>query len=222
MKNRAKIDFIFHQKYSERAKFLRQSKFGSYSSFVRFTKLILPCIATAILALLLIIPNIEKDEDFFGIDITLPKMGEIEKLQMEEANFFITDKNNRVYNFNSKSANETDKGSKIIKLENPRGIIPSSDKDWINVNSKVGYFYQQENKIELKEYVQIFYSDGATLDTEEAIYDFDTEKGYGNKEVKAESSLGSISSKGFTIDANKGILTFTGKSEMIIYENGLK
>jgi LPS export ABC transporter protein LptC len=222
LKNRAKIDQVFKQKYSKRARFLRQSRFGSYSSFVRFAKLTLPCIATAILALLLIIPNMEREDDFFGFDVTQPKLGEIEKLQMEEANFFITDKKNRVYNFNSNSATETEKGSKIIKLENPRGIIPSSDKSWINVDSKVGYFHQLENKIELKEYVQIFYSDGATLDTEEAIYNFDTELGYGNKNVKAEASLGTIDSKGFKIDANKAILTFTGKSKMVIYENGLK
>ncbi len=62
------------------------------------------------------------------MDVTLPKKGELEKLHMEETVFYITDADNKVNNFNADKIDETEPGSKLLKLTNPQGIVPGSNQ----------------------------------------------------------------------------------------------
>lgn len=64
---------------------------------------------------------------------------------MENTVFYVTDDANRVNNFTADTIDETEPGSKLIKLIRPEGLLPSSDDRWISVKSPVGFYDQNKN-----------------------------------------------------------------------------
>lgn len=193
-----------------------------HSRFVRIAKLLLPSIAAVLIGILLVFPSIQSDIRDFRLDITRPKQGELEKLHVENTVFYITDKNNRVNNFLAEKIDETEPGSKLIKLEEPEGIIPSGPATWINLKAPVGYYDQNTNILELQEDVEMFYSEGMTVKTTEAFYDFGQSRGYGNQPVAGQGFMGDLSSQGFEMLNSDSILAFTGHTEMTIKEESLQ
>lgn len=193
-----------------------------HSRFVRTAKLLLPVIAAVLIGVLLVFPGIRNDIRDIHIDITRPKKGELEKLHIENTVFYITDKNNRVNNFLAERIDETEPGSKLIKLEKPEGIIPSSPTTWINLKAPAGYFDQNTNILKLQQNVELFYSEGMTVKTNEAFYNFDQARGYGNQPVIAQGFMGNLSSQGFEILGSDSILAFTGHTEITIKEESLQ
>ena len=137
----------------------KKTEVSRHTRIIRLTKLLLPAIAALLIGLLILFPSLKKTNDEFSIDITFPKKGELEKLHMENTVFYITDKNNKVNNFTAQNVDETEPGSKLVKLIDPDGVLPSEDGSWINIKSPVGYFDQNTNILNLINQVDVFYSD---------------------------------------------------------------
>lgn len=96
---------------------------------MRWIKLALPSLAALLIGLLIVLPGLQTDDDRFELDVTRPKKGELEKLHMENTVFYITDADNQVNNFNADKIDETEPGSKLIKLINPAGASsPATDR----------------------------------------------------------------------------------------------
>lgn len=199
-----------------------QDRRSRHSRVVHAAKLLLPSIAAVLIGLLLVFPSIKKDVRDIRLDITRPKQGELEKLHIENTVFYITDKNNRVNNFIADNIDETEPGSKLIKLTKPEGMLPSSDTNWTNIKAPLGYYNQNTNILELREDVELFYSEGMTVKTSEAFYDFGQARGYGSRPVNAQGFLGTLSSEGFEILNSDSILAFTGHTEMTVKEESLQ
>ena len=193
-----------------------------HTRIIRLAKLLLPSIAALLIGLLIVFPNLKKASDEISIDVTFPKKGELEKLHVENTVFYITDKNNNVNNFTAKNIDETEPGSKLIKLVEPDGVLPSKNGTWTNIKAPVGYFNQNTNILNLLDNVNIFYSDGMTAQTNEAFFDFKTSKGWGNKEVTSDGVFGTLNSQGFEFYSEKGLLIFTGKTYITVEEESLK
>src|SRR5574344_1700828 len=126
------IDAYFNAD-SEQKKTSKTLQTNRHSHYVRTAKLILPSLAALLIGILLIIPSLKKDLRDFRLDITRPKKGELEKLHVENTVFYITDSNNSVNNFVAKNIDETAPVSKLVLLEKPEGIIPSSETIWTNL-----------------------------------------------------------------------------------------
>lgn len=215
------IDIYFNAD-SEQPQNKSENMRSRHSRFVRIAKLLLPSIAAVLIGVLLAFPSIQNDSRDFRLDITRPKQGELEKLHVENTVFYITDRNNRVNNFLAEKIDETEPGSKLIMLTKPEGIIPSSPDIWTNVKAPIGYYNQNTNILELRNDVELFYSEGMTVRTSEAFYDFGQSRGYGNKPVNGEGFMGNLSSQGFEILNSDSILAFTGHTEMTIKEESLQ
>lgn len=193
-----------------------------HSRFVHRAKLILPSAAAILIGMLLIFPSLKKDARDFKLDITRPKQGELEKLHVENTVFYITDKDNKVNNFVAERIDETAPGSKLIKLQNPEGLLPLNQNDWANVKAPSGYYNQEQNSIRLTDNVTLFYSEGMELNTPEAEFDFKQARGFGNQTVTADGYFGHLVADGFVFSTKDDILTFTGHSNITIKEESLK
>ncbi|MBE6452658.1 MAG: hypothetical protein E7012_04135 [Alphaproteobacteria bacterium] len=198
------------------------SNFNKYSRIVKLTKLAFPAIAALLIGTLLLYPVINKDVRDFQLDITLPKKGELEKLHITNTTFYVTDKNNKVSNFIASNVDETSPGSKLIKLTKPEGIIPQDDERWINIKAPTGFFNQNKNLLELQKDIDVFYSEGMTLNTTSAFYDFNSARGYGDAPITGQGFLGDFSSQGFEIISQDDILILKGKTSINIKEESLK
>ena len=137
---------------------------------------------------------------------------------MENTVFYITDKDNKVNNFVASNIDETSPGSKLIKLTKPEGILPLDKERWINIKAPIGFFNQTNNLLELKEQVEMFYSEGMNVITSSAFFDFNNSKGYGSKPIKGQGFLGDFTAEGFEFSTKDDILIFKGHNDITIKE----
>ena len=216
------IDSLFNETSQHTAHKTEETFISKHSRRVHLAKLLLPSFAAVLTALLLIFPSLKQDEKSFLFDITLPKKGELEKLHIEKTVLNITDKNNRVNNFTADNIDETEPGSKLIKLQNPDGMMPTSESEWINIKSPTGFYDQKDNTLQLVDNVEIYYSQGMNIYVPDIFYDFKTSIAHSNNKVQAQGEMGDLTSEGFIMDTDKGTLTFIGKTFIKIREAGLK
>ena len=192
-----------------------------HSRKVKLAKLLLPSLATVLVVTLLTLPAIRKDSKEFALDFTINK-GDIEKLNVEKTTVYVTDKNNRVNNFIATQVNETAPGSQLYKLSSPEAVMPLNDKEWISIRSPGGLYNQQTGVLHLQNNVEAFFSKGMNIHTSEAFLDFKKSKGYSNTLIKGDGFLGKIDSQGFEFSSDTHILTFLGKTSIIIDEQNIK
>ena len=222
MFDREKIDHYFQEDSLRNVKPKTTSSANRHSRIVHWAKLLLPSIAAVLIGTLLIYPSLKTDTKDFKLDITRPKKGELEKLHVENTVLYVTDKNNRINNFVAKNIDETAPGSKLVKLTSPEGMLPVNDTDWANIKAPTGYFDQNQNTMSLTDNVEIFYSEGMSLQTPDATFDFNSSKGFGKNGVTADGYFGSLKADGFEFSTQDDILVFTGHSDITIKEESLK
>ncbi len=195
---------------------------NSRARIMRWLKIALPSIAALLIGLLIIMPGIQTEGDRLAVDVTRPKKGELEKLHMEKTAFYITDANNKVNNFNADNIDETEPGSKLLKLKNPSGILPNADNTWVNIQSPSGYYNQNTSLLHLLQGVEIFYSSGGTATSQEMYFDFKQSKAYSLLPTTVDGEDGHIESQGFEYYQDKDLLIFTGKTHITIPEEQIK
>lgn len=187
-----------------------------------FAKLLMPSVAAILIALIVVMPHWHKDTVINEYDLTIPKKGEIEKLHAEKAVFTTTDKNGKISTFTADSMDETETGSKIIKIIFPKGKIPvRADEVFIEVTSDEGYFDQANNNVKLEKNVRAVYDNATTVETNEVTYDFNTAYAEGNQNVFAFGNWGKLWAEGFAYDKNKSVLYLQKKSKLVHEDNVL-
>ena len=177
-------------------------------SWRRMFKLTLPCVAAALLGIMVVIPNIRKSVDLQD-NITVPRKGEMEKLHIEQTVFNSTDNKNRVNKIVADSVDETSPGSKIVRIANPRGSIPT-DSGVAEITASEGFFNQNNNVLSLSADVRAVVDNDTVITSTEANYDFDKEYGWGDKAIKAKGEWGNLTAEAFSYDKSKEILTLKG------------
>ena len=186
------------------------------AEIIKFTKLALPAFSALLIGLLIIIPQLKKDINDVAADIITPTKGELEKFHMEKGIFYITDSQNLVNNFHADSLDETEAGSKIIKMINPKGTLPTQQQEEVHIYSPVGFYDQNKKILTLQQGVHIDYSAGITSITDEMFVDFDKNKAYGVKPITTTSESAKIKAEGFEYYKDKDLLVYTGKNHTVI------
>ena len=182
-------------------------------SWRRMFKLTLPCVAAALLGIMVVIPNIRKSVDLQD-NITVPRKGEMEKLHIEQTVFNSTDNKNRVNKIVADSVDETSPGSKIVRIANPRGSIPT-DSGVAEITASEGFFNQNNNVLSLSADVRAVVDNDTVITSTEANYDFDKEYGWGDKAIKAKGEWGNLTAEAFSYDKSKEILTLKGRNKIV-------
>ncbi len=212
-----KIDqyFIPEQTHPESA----HKKHPSRQKIMRFIKMALPAFAALLIGLLIIIPTLKKDMNDVAADLITPKKGELEKFHMEKGIFYITDYKNIVNNFNADTLDETEAGSKIIKMTNPQGTLPSANGKQTTINAPIGFYDQNTKMLTLQNGVTLIYNDDLTTKTEEMFFDFNINKAYGLKPITTHSDSLDVKAQGFEYFKDKDILVYKGKTHITIQDN---
>lgn len=176
----------------------------------RFVKLGFPCIAAAILGVMMVMPNIKKSMDISD-QITLPRKSEMEKLHAEQIVLNTTDNKNRVNKVWADNMDELEIGSEEIKINNPRAEI-ASDDGIISLSADYGLVNQNTKVLQLNQNVKAFDEQNNSVQTANATYEFEQEYGYGNEKVYASGDWGTLTADGFTYDKGKAILVLLGNT----------
>ena len=189
---------------------------------VRLIKLLLPAVAAALAGLLIILPGLKDRSGDLQLNIPKPKSGELEKLHMENTVFYVTDDKNQVNNFTAETIDETEPGSKLIKLIKPEGLLPSDGNEWISIKSPIGFYDQNKRLLWLDNKVNMVYSDGMTATTQTVFYDSAAAKAYSRTSVDAKGYFGTLKSEGFEYYKNNRVIIFTGKSKIVIRQENFE
>ena len=197
------------------------SKLARHTRKVMLAKMALPIVATVLAVTLIIIPTLKDDIKEFGIDFTINK-GEIEQLNIKKSIVYVTDDKNRVNNFTAEEVRETSVNSKIYDLVSPQGLMPVDNIEWINLNAPNGIFNQNTSLLQLNKNVEIFYSKGMNISTQKASFDFNKSYGYSETPITGDGFIGKINAEGFEYDGKNNILSFTGKTHILINKDALK
>lgn len=207
------LDNLFNEKSLSNRISADEAALRRHRKVMRLIKIGFPAAAAALIGLLAVFPSLQERGEF-SVQISKPTRQELEKLHMENTVLYVTDKNNRVNSFVAENIDETEPGSQLAKINNPKGKIPTSDDAWLDVTAPYGYFNQKNKLLSLKEDVNIKYSGGMTAHTEELYYDSQAAKAYGGKPVTASGDKGSLKSEGFEYYTDDELAVFTGKTEI--------
>lgn len=182
-------------------------------SWRRVFKLGLPCLAAALLGVMVVMPNIRKNVDLRD-NITIPHKNEMEKLHIEQTVFNSTDHKNRVNKIVADSVDETEPGSKLMKIVNPRGSIPT-ESGIADISAQGGLFNQNNNILELTGDVTAIVDNNTEITSPHVKYDFKKEFGWSDEPVKAKGDWGSMEAQSFEYDKNKSLLVLKGHNKII-------
>ncbi len=188
----------------------------------KYIKLFLPALAALLTGLLIIIPHLKKDLRGITDDLITPRKGELEKFHMENSVFYITDYKNIVNNFNADFLDETEAGSKIIKMINPTGTLPTEQKEEVHIKAPLGFYNQNTKLLKLQDGVNLDYSAGITANTAEMFFDFNLGKAYGVRPIVTNSETAKITAQGFEYYKDKNLLIYTGKSHATIRDENIE
>ena len=196
-------------------------KISRHTRKVMLAKIILPIIAGILVLILMVFPTFKENVKDFGLEFNIGK-GEFEHLNIQNTTVYITDEKNRVNNFVAKQVQETVNDSKIYDLIKPEGIMPLDKQEWLNIKSPNGIFDQNTSILTLTNTVEIFYSKGMNISTQEATFNLKSSQGYSQHPVVGDGFIGNIDAQGFKYDGKNNILSFTGKTHILINPDSLK
>ena len=179
------------------------------SKWLRLIKLGFPCLAAAILGVMVIMPNIKKSVKLQS-DVTLPRKNEMEKLHIEQTVYYATDGKNRVNTVTADSVDEVEVGSKEVKINSPKAEI-LTDNGPLKIQSVTGFFNQEKNILTLQENVVAKDEKDSVVETQKTIYDFTNDYGFGDERVNAEGSWGDLEADGFEYYKAENILVLKGR-----------
>ena len=209
-----KIDEFFNGKRPFTEK--KVNKQNAKTKFLRTIKLVMPSVAAIIIGFIVVFPSLKNETNIVKHDITVPKEGELEKLHIEKTVFSITDKDNQVSTITADSIDETEPKSKLIKIKNPKGTLPASKKgDVIDFVAKTGYYNQNDAHIRVQNNVKAVYTDGSTVLTQSAEFDFNKHLGSGKDDIYAQGTWGKLWAQGFEYYQKDEILILLGSSKII-------
>lgn len=207
------LDNIFNDERLTKQTSAGEASLQRQKKRIRLIKITFPAIAAALVGVLAVWPSLQDRSDF-SIKISKPMRNEIEKLHIKNSVLYVTDKSNRVSNFVAESIDETAPGSQLVKMQNPKGKMPTSDEQWIDVNAPTGFYDQKEKVFSLVDNVEVVYSDGMKAQTKEMYYEVDQSRVYGNKPVIANGKLGHLDTQAFEYFTNKDLLQLKGKTKI--------
>ncbi len=207
------LDNIFNDERLTKQTSAGEASLQRQKKRIRLIKITFPAIAAALVGVLAVWPSLQDRSDF-SIKISKPMRNEIEKLHIKNSVLYVTDKSNRVSNFVAESIDETAPGSQLVKMQNPKGKMPTSDEQWIDVNAPTGFYDQKEKVFSLVDNVEVVYSDGMKAQTKEMYYEVDQSRVYGNKPVRANGKLGHLDTQAFEYFTNKDLLQLKGKTKI--------
>ena len=124
----------------------RSGDIEAHSRLIRILKVSLPSVAVVAIALLLLWPQIMEQKDHFRLGLTKPIIaGKTDVLSVVNSKFYSTDSKNQPFMLTSKLALETEPGSRIIDLTEPKADVLLNSDLWIAISAKTGVLQQKKN-----------------------------------------------------------------------------
>jgi len=191
-----------------------------YGRIVGVVKVLLPTIATALIVLIVVWPQLNEQENRFRIGPARIDRSEAEKLRMVNARFTGVDLRQRPFAISSDSADQADPKSNRIALVAPKADILLGNGAWVALTATSGVFDRDRQLLELSGEVNLFHDSGYEFRTSSAVLDLSAGDATGVDPVEGQGPFGSLSAEGFRIYNRGERIEFTGKAKLVIRHGG--
>ena len=200
----------------------RRVRIARYSRYVNFMKFILPLTALALVAAIMIWPQLQVMDTSFSIALSNAKLSTKEGLSMVNARFVGVDLKKQPFSITADIAKNLLKDITQIELEMPKADITISDGSWLVLTANSGVFYQKRKILNLEGAVNLFHDSGYEFKTKKANIDLNRGIAISNEPVKGQGPFGQLQAEGFRIENKGNKISFSGKSTLILFPKALK
>ena len=195
----------------------RASRLHRY--FVGLMKILLPTIATALLLIVLIWPQLDRQNKEFEIGIVKLDTSAAENLRMTNARYTGVDRSKRPFTVTAMEAEQKDPNSPIIELMQPKADIIMEDGSWIALTAEVGNYNRITQSLELLGTVNLFHDKGYEFRTSSAVLDLRAGDVIGTEPVQGQGPFGHIQAESFVIRNRGEKIGFHGETELILLQD---
>ncbi len=191
----------------------------NYSVFVRLMRYLLPIIAIILTVGAFIWPQLKDDltiieKEDLGISDTM----QIGKTELISPNFETIDSNNNPVQVRAIKATQDQINPKLIQLEEPNADLITKEGDALNVQSDLGTYEQETEKLYLQKNVIMVHEEGYILNAEELRLNMQTQEAFSDKNISIKDDDTIIQATGVEGSMKDGILTFKGPATLIWHE----
>ena len=184
---------------------------------VQFTKRVLPVGALALLATIVLWPEISRDAERHRLGFRniggMPVNG-----QMDTATYHGIDERGRPYTMTAAAARESAPGR--VELTEPKGDITMGSSGWVMVQSHKGSYLQHAGDLDLSGDVVLYRDDGMTLHTDTADVDLKAGAAASTDMTHTEGPFGHLDSQGFTLTDRGNLVRFPGPGHLVMRAAG--
>ena len=198
----------------------RRPKLKKHNRIVAILKLAMPSIAAGAIALMLLWPQIIAQKEKFSLGIGRPIItGKTDTLSIVNSRYYSADSKNQPFKMTAKLAEETEPGSRIIVLTEPKASILLESGTRLAMESREGKIYQKDNLAVFTGFVHAFTDDGYELKTAEVTVDLTTHTLESRSTTTGIFPEGTITSEGLKTTDKTDIIKFTGRAKLILIPN---
>lgn len=185
-----------------------------HSSIVRKLRLILPLIAVAIIAIMLVWSDMEKVAEPIKREEIAPQT--VGKNELLNPKFQSEDGKSQPYTITADRAFQEAGNLDRVVLQQPVADLSMKNGTWIAVKAKDGEYFQGTQKLHLSGNVRLFHDEGYEIVTEKIDLDVAGQKASSVLPVSGHGPRGTIEGKGLQADGVSNTLTFTGPAKLVI------
>ncbi|HAY47927.1 MULTISPECIES: LPS export ABC transporter periplasmic protein LptC [Thalassospira] len=194
---------------------------------VTMLKFVLPMIALALMALVVLWPQIEQVQDSgFRLGFSTSPEDLMENVAMSNPRFFGVDGKKQPFTVTAREAietPETQERNEHIYLDAPQADITLQDGSWIALTANEGFYTEENGMLDLVGTVNMYHDNGFEIHTEEAEIAMNSGSASGTVPVDGQGPFGTIKSdSGFELENKGAVIRFLGKSKLVIFDSALK
>ena len=193
-----------------------------YGRFVGIAKFLLPTIATALIVIIIVWPELSEQQGRFTLKASQIDRSEAENLRMVNARFTGVDAGRRPFTVTADAADQADAKSPDIALVAPKADILLGNGAWVALTATNGNFNREQQLLELTGNVNLFHDSGYEFRTESAVFDLTAGDATGTEPVEGQGPFGHLEAEGFRIYNRGERVEFTGKSKLTINPQATK
>lgn len=196
----------------------------AYTDFVRKMRLILPILAVAVVAVLLIWSG---DQDSIIVEEQQAEEQQYERYQTVQQNellnprFESVDGNNNPYTVTADRALQKENNENVVILEKPRANIQLNAESWLSIQANYGEYEQELQNIKLEDDVRLFHDSGHQIFAMDFMFEKASNRGWTKQPIHGSGPDGSIRATGVNIDQNDKQILFNGPAKLVLNNAGI-
>lgn len=193
-----------------------------YGRFVGFMRVLLPTIATALIVLVALWPQLSDQQRRFAFSPAKIPQQAARDLTMKNSVFSGVDRRKRPYSVTADSMRVTGKNNAELVLTEPKADILLNDGSWVAVTAQRGDYDRDAKVLRLLGAVNLFHDAGYEFRSHSATVDLMAGDAHGTDPVRGQGPFGNIEAEGFVVRNRGARIIFTGRAKLILHPRQAK